>query len=72
MELFFHPSLLTELILIFVRTKIRQSVGSPSSNAQHWGSRDIVRDDITGSFLDYNYSPQAKFMAILRPCFVKF
>lgn len=62
-------SFLVELILVFVGIITRQSGGSLSSNAQVWASREMVREDVTGSLL--HYGPQAKFMAKLRPCFVK-
>lgn len=55
--------------LVFVGIWIRQSGGSLSSNTQVCTSREMLRDSITGSLLDYG--PQANFMAKLRPCFVK-
>ena len=62
-------SFLIELLLVFVGIRVRRTDGSLSSNTQVGASREMVRDGITGSLLDFG--PQAKFMAKWRSCFVK-
>ena len=62
-------SFLIELLLVFVGIRVRRIGGSLSSNTQVGASREMVRDGITGSLLDFG--PQAKFMAKWRSCFVK-
>lgn len=62
-------SFLIELLLVFVGIRVRRTGGSLSSNTQVGASREMMRDGITGSLLDFG--PQAKFMAKWRSCFVK-